>query len=260
MAPEYYLKGAKRVKTHSRHLFLFCDFDGTLVPIQNNPADCILSNPVRDELKRIHRSSVASVVIMSGRSLSDIKKRVQIKGIYYGGSHGLEITGPGIRFIHPDAQSFKPMIKRASRYLAKVIHGVPGVFIEKKNFSFTLHFRMAHKEHKRLARRMFYTILSRDFPEHTFKIIKGKQVLELSPDVKWDKGNAVLYILQTLNNDIFPVYIGDDFTDEKAFTALKDRGITVRVGKSVKTEAQYYLKGHYEVLRFLKTIYGSIEQ
>lgn len=85
-------------------------------------------------------------------------------------------------------------------------------------------------------------------------------MLELSPDVKWDKGNAVLYILQTLNNDIFPVYIGDDFTDEKAFTALKDRGITVRVGKSVKTEAQYYLKGHYEVLRFLKTIYGSIEQ
>jgi trehalose-6-phosphatase len=52
-----------------------------------------------------------------------------------------------------------------------------------------------------------------------------------------------------------PIYIGDDQTDETAFKALNGSGVTIRVGKSKKTAANYYLKGHWEVLRLLKEIF-----
>jgi len=85
-------------------------------------------------------------------------------------------------------------------------------------------------------------------------VIKGKKLLELIPDVSWNKGKATLYILQRLKEDYLPIYIGDDQTDETAFKALCRRGITIRVGKSKKTLADYYLKDHREVLRLLKQI------
>ena len=255
-SPEYFLKrGTVVFKNNIRRLFLFFDFDGTLVPIQNNPADCSLSSRVRDQLEKIALSGSASIAILSGRSLADIKKRVRIKGIYYGGNHGLEISGPRIRFIHPEAKSFKHTIDRACQSIEKATRNFQGVFIEKKNLSFTLHYRMASKESKALVRHIFHKTISEEFAGDAFKVIKGKEVLELAPDVLWDKGRAALFILQRLNADCLPLYVGDDLTDETAFRALKKNGITIRVGSSEKTEAQYYLKGHREILQFLQTIY-----
>lgn len=261
MPSEYFFKkGLEKLKKEGKNFFLFFDFDGTLVPIQNNPAHCLLSSPIRGQLKKIILSGSASIAILSGRSLPDIKKRVQLDGIYYGGNHGLEIAGPGINFIHPEAHSFKHIIEKVSQSITEATRNFPGVFIEKKNFSFTLHFRMACKEDKRLVRRIFHSIISERFAGYTFRVIKGKQVLELAPDIMWDKGRAALFILQKLNRNNLPVYVGDDFTDEMAFMALKKRGITIRIGRSQKTEAEYYLKGQYEILKFLKTIYGIIER
>lgn len=256
MPPEYFFKrGLRAFKKDPRRPFLFFDFDGTLVPIQDDPASPSLSPRIRGLLEKIARSGSASVAILSGRSLADIKKRVQIKGIYYGGSHGLEISGPRIRFVHPEARPFKHTIDIVRQNIEKATRDLRGVFVEKKDLSFTLHYRMANKEDKAAARRVFRRIISEDFAGHAFKIIKGKQVLELSPAVVWDKGKAALYILQKLNMDHLPVYAGDDLTDETAFRALKGNGITVRVGRSGKTEAQYYLRDHREILQFLQTIY-----
>lgn len=45
--------------------------------------------------------------------------------------------------------------------------------------------------------------------------------MEIRPNVKWDKGHALMYLLNTLGfesfNDVLPMYIGDDRTDEDAF-------------------------------------------
>lgn len=261
MPPEYFLKrGIRAFKKDLRRLFLFFDFDGTLVPIQNDPADCSLSPNIRGQLEKIALSGSASIAILSGRSLADIRKRVQIKGIYYGGNHGLQISGPRIRFIHPEAKLFKHTIDSVRQSIEKAAGDLQGVFIEKKDLSFALHYRMAGKEDKTSARHIFRKTISEEFAGHAFKVIKGKQVLELSPDVPWDKGTAALYILRRLNMDHLPVYIGDDLTDETAFRALKKKGITIRVGRSKKTEAQYYLKDHREILQFLQTIYDIIKQ
>jgi len=260
MPPEYFLKTGKRLfKKNFRRFFLFFDFDGTLVPIQNNPAGCSLSTEVRSQLQKIALSKSASIAILSGRSLADIRKRVRIKGIYYGGNHGLEIAGPQIRFTHPEAKSFKHIIDSVRQSIEKATRDLQGIIVEKKNLSFTLHYRMASKENKVLVRHIFHRTITEEFSGHAFKVIKGKQVLELAPDVLWDKGRAALFILQKFGTDYLPVYVGDDLTDEAAFKALKGKGITVRVGSSKKTEAQYYLKDHREILHFLQTIYDTIQ-
>lgn len=260
MPPEYFFKrGVHAFKKDPRRPFLFFDFDGTLVPIRNDPAGSSLSPGIKDQLEKIALSGSASIAILSGRSLGDIRKRVQIKGIYYGGNHGLEISGPRIRFVHPEARSFGHAIDSVRQSIEKATGDLRGVFIEKKDLSFTLHYRMAGKKDKASARNIFRKTISGEFAGHALKVIKGKQVLELSPAVPWDKGMAALYIMRRLNMDHLPVYIGDDLTDETAFRALKKKGITIRVGRSGKTEAQYYLKDHREILQFLQTIYDIIK-
>lgn len=54
-----------------------------------------------------------------------------------------------------------------------------------------------------------------------FHLTKGKKVMEIRPSIKWNKGDAVEYLLDTLgfakSSDVLPLYIGDDRTDEDAF-------------------------------------------
>jgi len=85
-------------------------------------------------------------------------------------------------------------------------------------------------------------------------IFLKRNVFELTPNVPWNKGNAVLLILKQLKDKCMPIYIGDDQTDETAFKALSGKGFTIRVGKSKKTAANYYLKGHWELPRLLDDI------
>ncbi len=94
------------------------------------------------------------------------------------------------------------------------------------------------------------------------KVHSGKKVFELKPPVEWDKGKAALWLLrkqEILNGkgNVLPVYIGDDSTDEDAFQALKDKGITVFVGRSRFIRAGYCLGGPTEVTEFLKCLVGD---
>ena len=91
------------------------------------------------------------------------------------------------------------------------------------------------------------------------KINKGKKVFEIKPSTEWNKGYAVLWLLERLatshgEKDILPIYIGDDATDEDAFKVLKKRGITIFVGRPKKSSADYFLNNTGEVIDFLKRI------
>jgi trehalose-phosphatase len=74
--------------------------------------------------------------------------------------------------------------------------------------------------------------------------------------VQWDKGRAVLWLLERLRLDrpeVLPIYIGDDETDEDAFAALEDRGVGIRVGDgSVATRARYRLADAESVGQLLR--------
>jgi trehalose 6-phosphate phosphatase len=253
---EYFFenKGWKPECVHSG-IFLFLDFDGTLAPMQNNPAQCILPPGIKSQLEEIASSGKACIVILSGRTVNDIKRRVQIRGIYYGGNHGLEISGPNLRYVHPDALQGRPIINKICRKIEKEVGDMEGALIEKKKFGFTLHYRMADKESKTSIKKIFYRIIAEGPGSQAFSVLRGKKVLELVPRIQWDKGKAALFLLEKQKRDYLPIYVGDDLTDETAFQTLREVGLTIRIGKSKKSAAQYYLKGQREVLRFLKHIH-----
>ena len=233
---------------------LFLDFDGTLVPIQKDPAQCFLSEGIKKQLRLLAGSKHCYLSILSGRSLSDIRERVGIKKIYYGGNHGLDIAGIGVRYIHPKAISAKPVINCIKQLLREKTKDIEGAWLEDKKFTLSLHFRSVHKEKTPLVKKIFYKTVAEFLEKKLLAVIKGKKVLELIPDASWDKGRAALWILKHLRDKCLPIYIGDDQTDETAFKALRRHGITIRIGKSKETFAKYYLKGYWEVSQLLQQI------
>ena len=261
MPPEYFFENKDpKLEWGPRGIFLFLDFDGTLVPIQNDPTKCVLSLKIKGQLEAIALPGKACIAILSGRTVSDIRDRVNIQDVYYGGNHGIEISGPRVNYIHPDALSGKHIIDRVCREIEQDIGNIEGAFIEKKKFGFTLHYRMANKEDKVLIKRTFYKIISESRDPQAFSVLRGKKVLELVPRIQWGKGKAALFLLQSQKNNYLPLYVGDDITDEKAFEVLREIGLTVRIGKSKKSVAQYFLKGQWEVSRFLRHINSLIQE
>jgi len=233
---------------------LFLDYDGTLVPIQKNPVRCILSDKIKNQLRLLSESNHCYLTILSGRSLSDIKKMVGIRKIYYGGNHGLDISGPNLRFTHPKALTSKLDIQYITRKLKKEITNIEGAWLEDKKFTLSLHFRSVKTEDIKLVKKVFRNVVDKYLEENLYIVMQGKKVLELVPAISWDKGKAVLLVLKQLKDKCLPVYVGDDRTDETAFKAIGKKGITIRIGKSKKTSASYYLKGYWEVSRMLQKI------
>jgi len=253
--PSYFFEGNHLHKIKAGQKFaLFLDFDGTLVPIQKDPAQGFLSEGIKKQLRLLANSDRCYISIFTGRSLSDIRKRVGIRKIYYGGNHGLDISGPAVRYTHPKALKAESIIKGVKQQLKKEIKGIGGAWLEDKKFTLSLHFRSVKKEGIPFVKNIFDKTVAEFLEKKSLAVIKGKKVLELVPEVSWDKGKAVLWILQRLKDNSLPIYIGDDQTDETAFKALGKRGITIRIGSSKRTFADYYLKGHWEVSQLLKQI------
>jgi alpha,alpha-trehalase len=237
------------------HVALFLDFDGTLVSIAENPALPRLSPTSRGLLESILDSGRSVVTITSGRSLADLRRRASVRGAFYAGSHGLEISGPGIRFIHKGVLSAQPVINALYRDVMEQTEGCDGVVVEKKPYSLALHYRRAGNGAALFLRRLF----EQKMVEHVnyrrlVTVVRGKKVLEIVPLVSWDKGAAALHVMERFGDTYVPVCLGDDLTDETLFKAFRGKGITIKVGTSRKTLAHYHLKSQREVSRFLEEL------
>lgn len=255
MKHSYILKNTVFKKiSPGQKIALFLDYDGTLVPIQKDPSRCVLPGEMKEELNSLADSNRCYLTILSGRSLPDIKGMVGIRNICYGGNHGLVISGSDMTYVHPGALPAKPYIDKAARMLSKEIAGIEGAWIERKRFTASLHYRSVRKGDVLSVKKAFCKVISEFSGGKRLAVIKGKMVLELAPDLSWNKGSAALWILNNLKGKYLPVYVGDDWTDETAFRALNKKGITIRVGKSAKTTANYYLKNQREVSEFLKRV------
>jgi trehalose-phosphatase len=90
----------------------------------------------------------------------------------------------------------------------------------------------------------------------------GKKVYELLPGIDWDKGRAVLWLLETQALErakVRPIYIGDDRTDEDAFRALEPCGVGIIVSEQPRpTAASYSLKDPTEVERFVRELVATL--
>ncbi len=230
---------------------LFFDYDGTLTPIVPRPEDAVLSDAMRQVLKDL--SERFFVAVISGRDLPDVKQKVGLDAIFYAGSHGFDIAGPKGRHIEAQqGTSFLPDLDEAQEDLEERLGNISGAMLERKKFSIAIHYRnVAEGRASDVSE-----IVDRVHARHPrLRKSSGKKVYELQPDVDWNKGEALLWLLDKLGpdrSDVIPMYMGDDVTDEDAFKALPDRGIGIVVQEAPRpTAAQYRLKDPDEVQRFL---------
>ena len=233
----------------SGRILVFLDFDGTLAPIVEMPDQAVMPAETRILLARLSQTSWCSVVIVSGRALGDIRERVGLANLTYAGNHGLEICGDGLRFIEPESVQRIKMLGELSRRLRERLCDIPGVEIENKVLTVSVHFRRAQRASLDEIRKAVYAELG--FSDRAFRVTQGLQVLEIRPSVDWNKGSAVRWIQEARGTaNTLSFYLGDDSTDEDAFRALPD-GITIRVGQLKGTAARYYLEGQSWVMYFL---------
>jgi len=236
---------------------LFLDYDGTLSPIVKHPEDAVLSI----EMKKVLEECAAKfkVAIVSGRDMDDVKNKVGIKNLIYGGSHGFRISGPdGLYMEHEKAAEILPQLDQIEKELNNSLNGIPGLQLDRKRYAVGIHFRNAAEEEVPKIMETVDDLLER-FPE--FKKGEGKKIVEIKPDVDWHKGKAVYWIMEKLGladiPKIIPIYIGDDLTDEDAFRTLSDKGIGILVGiHKQPTAAKYALKNVYQVQLFLQELSG----
>jgi alpha,alpha-trehalase len=233
---------------------IFLDYDGTLTPIVGQPEDATLPDETRDVIRRLAQHY--SVAIISGRDLDDVRKMVGINDIAYAGSHGFDIAGPGGRYRNQEmGRPFLPVLKRAEKEMREAVRDIAGARLERKRFTVTVHYRQVKRADVNTVKERFEDVAS-----HYRELRKsaGKKVMELRPNIDWDKGKALLYLLKALYADserVVPLYIGDDTTDEDAFRAIADRGVAIVVGSgSRQTVAHYALRDTKEVVRFLKEL------
>ncbi len=241
-------------RMQDREPILFLDYDGTLTPIVNNPAAAVLEPEMRQVLRAL--AAQYKVALVSGRELETLRNFVQLDNVYYAGSHGFDIVGPGgLAKQHQEGERCLESLAEATAELESELKGVRGCEIEKKAFATAVHYRNVPEPQVEPVRRAVEETVRR---HGKLRLGGGKKVFELRPDVDWDKGRAVLWLWQELSpqaETTMPVYIGDDLTDEDAFRALAGKGVGIYVGELERpTAASFHLTDVDQVKEFLESL------
>lgn len=236
-----------------REPVLFFDYDGTLSPIVADPGAAALVDGAAEALESL--ASQCPVAILSGRDLADIRSRVSIPGIWYAGSHGFELTGPDGTYHRNEAAAVAVgILERAAAELGTSLAEIPGVRVEHKRFAVAVHYREVAPEHIAEIVSATHKLGQRD----GLRVTNGRMLVELRPDIDWDKGTTLAWIRDRIDatGSLLPIYIGDDLTDEDAFDAVQFDGIGIVVGHDEdgdrKTAARFALQSPDEVREFVQ--------
>ena len=218
------------------HILLLSDYDGTLTSIVGRPDEAVLPLKVSENLYALAKKPAFSVGIISGRSLSEVKALVGIEGIYYAGNHGLEIEGPGLKFINAAAKATQAEIRNLAGQFSAKLGSTEGVIVEDKGLSLSIHYRLVKKDEENVVAEIFQQITSPLLREGRIRVTSGKKVWEVRPPIDWHKGKAVETIIKEmkaiLKREQLPtIYLGDDTTDEDVFRIIhRPEGWSIFIG------------------------------
>ncbi|MBI3333151.1 MAG: trehalose-phosphatase [Candidatus Omnitrophica bacterium] len=250
----------KREVSQAGGLLLFLDYDGTLAPLADHPSQVHLPMKTKRILELLASQPGIRVALISGRRLTDLKKKVDLPGLCYIGNHGLELQGDRLRHVNPAARACRPILGEIARRLRRALQPIRGAWVENKGLTLTVHYRSASAADAVLVKNGFYEALQPFLVKRQVRVTTGKRIFEVRPPVRWNKGTMVHWLMArhrvTSNaKEILPIYIGDDETDEEAFEALLGHGITVVVGSyTLLSRARYRLESLAEVQRLLQRL------
>jgi len=196
-------------------LGLIVDIDGTLSHIADTPADARVTERNKHLLGKLlrHLDVVAAV---SGRAAADAYKMVDVPGVLYIGNHGMErMQGTEVDIL-PEVRRFRPKVDEVMGKLQNM--HLPGVIIEDKYVSLSVHYRQA-EDPQAMGEKLRPTIKNLCY-NHDLSFHEGRMVFEVRPGISLNKGTA----LETLAREYDLhglVFIGDDTTDVDAMRAAR---------------------------------------
>ncbi|MGV0871239.1 trehalose-phosphatase [Mycolicibacterium sp. XJ879] len=236
-----------------RRPIVYLDVDGTLSEIVSDHDTASLVDGAVKTLVQL--AAHCPVAILTDRDLDDIRERVGVPGLWYAGSRGFELLGPdGDRYQNDAAVAAVPVLTKVVAELRAEFDGIPGVRVEHKRFSVAVH-------HRDVAPEQVTDVIAathRCGRQHGLRVACGRKVAELRPNVDWDKGTAIAWVAERINQSgrVVPIYLGDDPTDEDAFDAMRFDGIGIVVRHEEDSDrpsaAQFTLNGVAEVREFLQ--------
>jgi trehalose 6-phosphate phosphatase len=239
-------------------VFLFLDFDGTLAPIATTPSLAVMSEGVRRVLENLCVRRDVVTTVISGRALEDLMRKVGLP-LIYAGNHGLEIRGMGLEYTVPIPAKAIQELRDCREALRVRLDPFNGAWIEDKQRTISVHFRqVARFRIPPLEGMVRATVMQ--YPE--LRIRGGKEVLEIRPNIAWNKGYAAHWILQQMGGSpTEAICLGDDCTDEDMFRELQ-RGITITISDQSpmmrQSSAQYWLT-EADVPRFFSLVQVAVE-
>ncbi|KAK2356167.1 trehalose-phosphatase [Trifolium repens] len=263
-------------RAKDKKIAMFLDYDGTLSPIVEDPDCAFMSEPMRTTVRSV--AMYFPTAIISGRSRDKVFDLVKLTELYYAGSHGMDIIGPvsdTLSVNHPNcikstdqqgkeitlfqpAREFLPMIDEVFKTLIEITKDIEGAKVENHKFCVSVHYRNVEENNWTTIAQRVHDII-KNYPR--LRSTHGRKVLEIRPVIDWNKGKAVEFLLESLGltdrNDVLPIYIGDDKTDEDAFKVLKEsnRGYGILVSSARKeSNAFYSLRDPNEVMKFLQLL------
>nr|XP_025687156.1 trehalose-phosphate phosphatase A isoform X2 [Arachis hypogaea] len=238
---------------------------------------------MRDAVKKV--AEYFPTAIISGRSRDKVYEFIGLTELYYAGSHGMDIIGPVRQAVpdnHPNctirstdkqgkevnlfqpAAEFLPLIDEVFESLVESTKDIKGAKVENNKFCVSVHYRNVDDKSWDLVGQIVHDIL-KGYPR--LRLTHGRKVLEVRPVIDWDKGKAVTFLLESLGlsncDDVLPIYIGDDRTDEDAFKVLREgnKGYGILVSSAPKeSNAVYSLRDPSEVMEFLKSLVETCQE
>ena len=241
-------------------LLVLLDVDGTLAPIAPRPEEAAVPPETRRAVAALASRPGTHVALVSGRSAADARRLVAVSNVHAIGNHGCEVMAPdGDVVVDPAVAPYRDALALVARALEPLLAEVPGVLLEDKVWTLSVHYRLADPGIVPRLRGVVADVAAR----HGLPITEGKKVLEVRPPVTVDKGTAVLALAErigALGDGASLLYAGDDTTDEDAFRRLRERtprAVTVRVaggGHAPPTAAEFVVRDPGEMRELLEWI------
>lgn len=239
-------------------LAVFCDFDGTVAPIVSKPEEAEMLPSARKAFLLLGRSTPVVPVVLSGRSLEDLRRRAGLPGVMLGGNHGLEVEGRGLLFRHPEAVAVQPELGSLCELLERELRPFSGAGVEDKGLTATVHLRHVRCGVRDHAAALVERMVGRS--ARRWVVRRGLLSLEIRPALDWNKGAAARWILDRTGIPAWAALcLGDDRTDEDLFQTLPE-AVSVKVGLEGETAARWRLEGPSEVAELLEWLANRVSQ
>jgi trehalose-phosphatase len=226
------LAGAIGQRLDGKPLVVMLDIDGTLAPIARTPADAVIPPPTRELLRRLATLPGVCLVFVTGRSITDALRMLEIEGASIIGNHGFELrSADGTISAEPAVVPFERAIASAERDLQAMAAERKGVLLENKRWTLSVHYRLAADADVPSV----IAAVTSCAEARGLRLTHGKKVVELRPPIEVHKGTATRALAQqlgALKAGASLVFAGDDRTDEDAFVSLRDAkpdAVTIRI-------------------------------